>query len=139
MPPAFRILNLGNAGPVGPSQSFWRGEGNVITGNINSYRNFNEQSPNFTTDAPGYFGFRFAFGDNENEYYYGWASMTIDLSARDSGFKITEAFYESTANTPINVGAVPAVPERSSLALLAAGAAGVAAWRARKKPPVVAA
>jgi hypothetical protein len=135
-PEAFRIRNLANASPIGPGQTIWNGAATLITYN-GSIRN--QQFVDFPTGEAGYFGFRFAFGSNASDYYYGWASMTVDLEAVGSGFKITEAFYQSTPNTAINVGQVPVVPEPSSLALLAAGAAGVAAWRARKKRPVTAA
>jgi hypothetical protein len=133
-PESFRIRNLADAAPIGPGQTIWNGQATLIT--YNAYIN---QQNAFPAGVPGYFGFRFAFGDNASDYYYGWASMTVDLAASGSGFKITEAFYQSTPNTAINVGQVAAVPEPSSLALLAAGAAGVAAWRARKKRPVAAA
>ena len=47
---------------------------------------------------------------------------------------ITEAYYNTTPGAAISVGQVPqAVPEPSSMALLGLGAAGVAAWRARRK------
>lgn len=123
-----KIQNLANAAPVGPSGPAWDNGGQAIT--FNAY--YNMQEPGFLTNQPNYFGFRFAFGSNANDYYYGWASLTIDFSAEGQGYKITEAFYQTTPNTAINVGAVP-VPEPSSMALLAAGAAGVTAWRARKK------
>jgi hypothetical protein len=129
-----QIRNLADAAAIGPVQTFWQfGVSNITNGATQNLQNA------FTTNVPGYFGFRFAFGSNANEYYYGWASMTIDLLAAGQGFKITEAFYQSTPNTAINVGQVAPVPEPSSLALLAAGAAGVAAWRARKKRPVASA
>lgn len=122
------IRNLANAAPVGPSAVVWDNNGQAIT--FNAF--YNMQDPGFTPNQPGYFGFRFAFGSNPNQYYYGWASLTIDFSTDGEGYKITEAFYQSTPNTAINVGAVP-VPEPSGVALLAAGAAGVTAWRARRK------
>ena len=93
-------------------------------------------SPGFTANVPGFFGFKFNDGVNLSDFYYGWGSLTIDLLSPGQGFKITEAYYQSTPNTAIQVGDVPqAVPEPSSMALLAAGAAGVAAWRARRKQP----
>lgn len=123
------IRNLANAFLVGPGATLWDNNGQAIT-----FNGVNQQN-GFSTSQPNYFGFRFAFGSNANEYYYGWASLSIDFLAEGQGYKITEAFYQSTPNTGINVGAVP-VPEPSSMALLAAGAAGVTAWRAlRKKPP----
>ena len=86
---------------------------------------------NFLEDTPGQFGFQFASGGNT---YYGWGTLVIDYLAAGRGFQITEAYYNTIPGTGINVGAVPApVPEPSSIALLAIGAAGVTAWRARRK------
>ena len=86
---------------------------------------------NFLEDTPGQFGFRFV---SDNNTYYGWGTLVIDYLAAGRGFQITEAYYNTVPGTGINVGAVPApVPEPSSIALLAIGAAGVTAWRARRK------
>ena len=89
------------------------------------------QNQNFLEDTPGQFGFQFASGGNS---YYGWGTLVIDYLAAGRGFQITEAYYNTIPDAGINVGAVPApVPEPSSIALLAIGAAGVTAWRARRK------
>ena len=114
---------------VGPAATFWRTDPNVMTYNANLPQFMQDK---FTAGVTGYFGFRFAFANAANQYYYGWASLTIDELAPGQGFRIGEAFYQTTPNQPITLGAVP-VPEPSSMALLAAGAAGVTAWRARKK------
>lgn len=117
---------------VGPAASYWRTfPANAMTYNANLPQFMQD---NFTAGVTGYFGFRFAFANVANQYYYGWASLTIDELAPGQGFRIGEAFYQTTPNQPITLGAVPVpVPEPSSMALLAAGAAGVAAWRARRK------
>jgi hypothetical protein len=83
---------------------------------------------NFSTNVSGQFGFRFTSG---SDTFYGWGSLVPDLLAPGQGFKITEAYYHSTPGTAIDVGAVP-VPEPSSMVLLALGAAGLTAWRARR-------
>ena len=84
----------------------------------------------FSDQIPGQFGFKFAYGNNPGEYRYGWASITPDTSLPGGQqFTISQAYYSTS---PIAVGAVP-LPEPSSMALLAIGSAGVAAWRARKK------
>lgn len=114
---------------VGPGATYWRQGSSQMTYNA-SLQAFMQDK--FTAGVPGYFGFRFAFENVSNQYYYGWASLTIDESAPGQRFRIGEAFYQSTPNTAITLGAVP-VPEPSSMALLAAGAAGVTAWRARRK------
>ena len=109
----------------------WKGFFNSLT--IDGANN----NPTFTTNVPGFFGFRFKPDWNASDYYYGWGSLTIDLaSPAGQGYKITEAYYQSTPNTAIQVGQSPyAVPEPSSLALLAIGSTGVAAWRTRRKRP----
>jgi len=120
------LLNLTGGANVGPAANLWYAGGQPMTYNQGLNQTY------FTLNNVGYFGFRFASSNSASEYYYGWASLTIDALATGRGFKIGEAFYQSTPNTGINVGAVP-VPEPSSMALLATGAAGVTAWRARRK------
>lgn len=84
----------------------------------------------FDTGTPGQLPFRFT--NNSSDTFYGWASLTVDLSGEDGqGYVITEAYYQTTPGAGITVGAVP-VPEPSSMMLLALGAGGVMAWRARR-------
>ncbi len=80
----------------------------------------------FADGQDGFVGFAFESG---GETHYGWATLNIDLNLPGT-VTISEWAYESSANAPIVVGAVP---EPSSLALLAMGAGGLAAWRHRKK------
>lgn len=121
----FRLLNLAvgaSVGPLAPQDSVTL----VITneGALGSVQGF-------TLGQSGQFGFSFA-GAGGN--LYGWGSMVIDGTPGGQGFKITEAYYQTTPGSAILVGQVPqAVPEPSSMALLAIGAAGVTAWRARRK------
>jgi len=85
----------------------------------------------FTSGTSGQFGF--LFEDGAGDTFYGWGSLVIE-SPNPGGYYITEAYYNTVPGTGINVGAVPQiVPEPSSMALLGLGAAGVAAWRARRK------
>jgi hypothetical protein len=147
---AYMLVNLLSSVAIGPGASVWRSPLAYLTFNQAGVGN-NFQS-NFTTNVPGYFGFRFAFDNTPNTYYYGWGSLTIDFGGDPAlpgqGFKITEAYYQSTPNTAIFVGEVPEagpapVPELSGepsgLALLAAGALGLEAWRnRRRREPAVA-
>jgi hypothetical protein len=148
----FYLRNVNGFAIFGPQQTNnamigQRGEGitisNLATGmsvglvgpwqNSLAYATFNgtRREPglqNFPTNASGQFGFRFTSG---SDTFYGWGSLVPDLLAPGQGFKITEAYYHSTPGTAIDVGAVP-VPEPSSMVLLALGAAGLTAWRARR-------
>jgi hypothetical protein len=140
----YMVRNLSNSAVVGPSATSWRSEGAYLTYsragvgvNLQSF---------LTTNDTGYFGFRFAFGNSPNDYFYGWASLMIDFGGTPNlpgqGFKIMEAFYQSTPNLAIEVGQVPdasPVPElpanTSAITLLAFGIAGLDAWRTRKRAP----
>ena len=92
----------------------------------------------FTANVSGQFGFRFT---NASDTHYGWASLLIDETPIGQGYKITEAYYQSTPGTAINVGAVPAsapepVPEPGTMAVgagLFALAAGAHLRRRREK------
>lgn len=140
----YKLLNLVSRATVGPAQAW------TVTTFIKvmTYQQANKQNF-FTLNTPGYFGFRFAFNLNNEppSYYYGWAGVTIDGSALGQGYKITEAFYQTTPSTAIQVGDVPLggpapVPELSGdpsgIALLAAGFLGLEALRARRRRPALA-
>jgi hypothetical protein len=76
----------------------------------------------------GFFGFSFTSGGNT---HYGYGQMTIGApGVAGQRFRINYAYYESTPNTPIVVGAVP---EPSKIALLALGVLGLAALARRRK------
>ena len=142
------LRNLADRFVVGPSATSWLAQGQPLTvaGGKGAFT-----APNFSLGTVGYFGFRFAFENVLNEYYYGWASLTIDGAGGSvvagQGFKIGEAFYQTTPNTAIQVGDVPLggpapVPELSGepsgIALLAAGFFGLEALRARRRRPALA-
>ena len=81
----------------------------------------------------GFFGFTF---DSAGTTHFGWGEVTIDdrgNAGDGDNFIISRAFYNSTGGASINVGDTGAVPEPSSFALLAFGAAGLATWRRRQK------
>ncbi|MFV0336686.1 MAG: PEP-CTERM sorting domain-containing protein [Chthoniobacterales bacterium] len=85
----------------------------------------------WTNPGTGYFGFSFISDGNT---YYGWAEMVIgdrgSVSQPGDNYMITRAYYNATPGESIQVGAIP---EPSSVALLALGAGGLAAWRRRKQ------
>lgn len=86
----------------------------------------------FTSGSPGFIGFAFDAGGTE---LYGWANVTFDVGFNGSA-TINEWAYENMGNS-IMVGQTSsmsaAVPEPSSLGMLALGACGLAAWRRRRK------
>ena len=110
------------SGNLAPNESFFAGPA-IVTFSGDKQFFF------FTANVSGQFGFRFT---NASDTHYGWASLLIDETPIGQGYKITEAYYNTTPGAAINVGAVP-VPEPACMALLALGAAGVVAWRARRK------
>ena len=81
------------------------------------------ESPDFGSGS--YMGFKTAQGN------FGWLEVTW-ARATDT-FQIYSGAYESTAGVAIAAGATAAVPEPSTIALLALGAAGVAIQRRRAK------
>ncbi len=99
----------------------------------NGYGNltFSATAQGWSKDTPGYIGFKFT---NASGTHYGWASVTIDGTPAGSGFIINEAYYETDADTPIPVGAMPEPGETAvGLAGLALGAAALRRWRKRKQ------
>jgi hypothetical protein len=98
----------------------------VLSGTAYPVAFFGPNPQGFSSGQDGFTGFAFETG---GDTHYGWATLNIDLTLPGT-VTISQWAYETSPNTAIAVGAVP---EPSSLALLALGAGGVAAWRLRKK------
>lgn len=82
--------------------------------------------------AAGFVGVAINNGGSTN---YGWIRIGIsnDGTGAPVAFTVYDWAYETEANTPITVGLIPEPSPAAGLALLAAGAAGIAAWRRRKQ------
>lgn len=75
--------------------------------------------------------------NNAGSTNYGWIRIGIsnDATGAAVAFTVYDWAYETEPNTPITVGVIPEPSPAAGLALLAAGAAGVGAWRRRKNLP----
>lgn len=104
-----------NAGTLGPT--FF---GSMAYGAVNPNAQFNN-----ATDA--FVGLSFPAGGNT---YYGW--LRVDVNNAAGTLLVKDWAYESTAGAGIAAGA-GIVPEPGTLGLLAAGSAGVAMLRRRKR------
>lgn len=125
------------------------GQFGLIVGNFYSITSGGSTAANssgvWVEDVQSFAGVRFNIGGNT---HYGWIRLSwndthgIDTSMTPDGFvdqvTIYDWAYESTPDTTILAGATPpptppTVPEPGSLALLATGAAGIAALRRRRQ------
>jgi hypothetical protein len=82
----------------------------------------------WTGTSHGYLGVRFT---TLSQDYLGWAELTLDENA--PGATVNSYAYNDVAGQSITAGEGSAVPEPSSMPLFAAGAAGLAILRRRRK------
>lgn len=74
-----------------------------------------------------FIGFRFTDGIDQ---FYGYSNWNVNFTNRS--VTITDWYYNDVADAAIHVTSVPE-PSTASLALIGMGAAGVRAWRRRRK------
>ena len=79
-------------------------------------------------NAHGYLGMK--FDDGAGTVNYGWAEITLDQAGQNQTIELHAYAYETETDTAIKTGAIP---EPSTLGILALGAVGLAAWRRRQK------
>ncbi|MCC6353799.1 MAG: PEP-CTERM sorting domain-containing protein [Verrucomicrobiae bacterium] len=125
----FAKLNAGFA--VGPTLAtgfkFFAFAQALITITSTGGIGFDASQSGWALNDTGYFGFKFS---NASGTHYGWGQVNIDGSSAGSGYTILNAYYNDTPDAPITVAPIP---EPSHVAILALGAAGVAAWRRRRR------
>jgi hypothetical protein len=88
----------------------------------------NNPSSEFDNASGAFIGLSFPIGGNAPQFlHFGWVRVTIDNAA--GTFVVNDWAYNTVAGEPIRAGQIP---EPTSLGMLAAGAAGVAALRRRR-------
>jgi PEP-CTERM motif len=116
-------LSAGSA--IGSASNF--GTGGKLASNA-GFGPFEPQWPTNGDDA--YLGFYIT--DGSSNKHYGWAEISAVAGASTDSFTLVGYAYETNPNESINAGSLSDVPEPSSLALVALGAAGLAILRRRR-------
>jgi hypothetical protein len=117
----FKASNLTSSHLVGPMDTF--GHAAVIASN---------EFAKFDPGDTGYLGLKFEIG---SDIHYGWANITVGSDTNYPNVTLNALGYETNPDTPAHTEApssAPGVPDQgSTLALMALGAAGLAAARCR--------
>jgi len=113
-------------------------EGNFVAAYGSGYHfgtlyNISYGRGHWNTRGTGFVGFRF---NNGSGFQYGWARVQMKGPAAGWGFRVVDYAYADPGE-PIKAGQTSSseanTPSEGSLGLLAFGAAGIAAWRQRRK------
>ncbi len=133
IPPADHPTPLPGNTTIGPADLFQFGPGTLQKSGLF------EKGPWDKQNGIAYLGVEFYIGAvNANDLHYGYISLSActpglgsPCNTPDPAVIHLDTFaYQNAANTPITT---PPIPEPSTLPLLAVGAAGLAAFRARCK------
>ena len=112
---------------VGPSANWSTGSGVLVSFHPEAVGyHLGSAAEDNLNSGDNYIGFRLT--KDGGDVFYGWANLNLDLTA--GAVTLTEWAYDDTTDAAIHVNTVP---EPSSLALLAMGAGGLFAYRARQK------
>lgn len=126
----FDIRNLASSQNIGATLAggyAWGSSGNHVVQATGIFIH----AKGFSDGVVGYSGFRF---DHAGSTHYGWVEWTHDLAGVGQ-VSVSNWAWEDVAGQAIHLadtGSGTAVPTPGSLALLAAGAGGLLAWRRRK-------
>ena len=113
---------LGRSAVVGPSGKFG---GGVLGGDCQKCSASTQYRGYWRPNNTGFIGLTFQL---DGATHYGWASVSTLKNLME--VQLNSFAYETQPNTPITT---PGTPESSSLLLVALGAAGLAAYRIKRK------
>jgi hypothetical protein len=129
--PGYLAARFEPGDPIGPADVFGQTSsgGKHFAGGLMSRFSGPRSFGNWPNEQ-GYLGFDFS----SHGKHFGWAAATV----REAPLRlyISEYAYDTVAGQAIRAGQTSAVPEPGTLALLALGAAGLAALRRRKHSAV---
>lgn len=113
------VAKLGSGSTVSVADSFG------VQSLLATHQPGSTSNGNWAGGGTGFVGFSFKVGANT---HYGWARLNINAGTLDG--TVVDFAYDNTANAPIRTGAIP---EPTSIALLALGAVGVIEIRRRSR------